>query len=89
LLARLGARPAGFESHDPRRDRERHHRVHRVSWHGTHSGPLELPTGSVAGTNRSIDLRSCQVFEMSDGKARTIRHYFDMATLLQQLGIAG
>lgn len=60
-----------------------------MSWRGTHSGPLELPTGSVAGTNRSIDLRSCQVFEMSDGKARTIRHYFDMATLLQQLGIAG
>lgn len=60
-----------------------------MSWRGTHSGPLELPTGSVAGTNRSIDIRACQVFEMSDGKARTIRHYFDMATLLQQLGIAG
>jgi steroid delta-isomerase-like uncharacterized protein len=58
-----------------------------MSWRGTHTGPLELPTGSVAGTNRSVDIRACQVFEMSEGKARTIRHYFDMATLLQQLGI--
>lgn len=60
-----------------------------MSWRGTHSGPLELPTGSVAGTNRAIDIRACQVFEMSEAKARTIRHYFDMATLLQQLGITG
>jgi steroid delta-isomerase-like uncharacterized protein len=60
-----------------------------LSWRGTHSGPLELPTGSVAGTNRSIEIRACQVFEMSEGKARTIRHYFDMATMLQQLGITG
>ena len=59
-----------------------------MTWRGTHSGPLELPSGSVAATNRSIELRSCQVFEMSDSKARVIRHYFDMATLLEQLGIA-
>jgi steroid delta-isomerase-like uncharacterized protein len=60
-----------------------------MSWRGTHTGPLELPTGSVAGTNRAIDIRACQVFDMSEGKARTIRHYFDMASLLQQLGITG
>jgi steroid delta-isomerase-like uncharacterized protein len=59
-----------------------------MSWRGTHTGPLELPSGSVAATKRSIDIRACQVFEMSDSKARVIRHYFDMATLLEQLGIA-
>jgi steroid delta-isomerase-like uncharacterized protein len=59
-----------------------------MTWRGTHTGPLELPSGTVAATNRSIDIRACQVFEMSDNKARTIRHYFDMATLLEQLGIA-
>jgi steroid delta-isomerase-like uncharacterized protein len=58
-----------------------------MTWRGTHSGPLELPSGTVAATKRSIELRSCQVFEMSDSKARVIRHYFDMATLLEQLGI--
>jgi steroid delta-isomerase-like uncharacterized protein len=59
-----------------------------MTWRGTHTGPLELPSGSVSGTNRSIDIRGCQVFEMAETKCRTIRHYFDMATLLEQLGIA-
>jgi steroid delta-isomerase-like uncharacterized protein len=60
-----------------------------MTWRGKHTGPLELPTGSVAPTQQSIEVRSCQVFEMSGTKARTIRHYFDMATMLQQLGIEG
>jgi steroid delta-isomerase-like uncharacterized protein len=59
-----------------------------MTWRGTHTGPLELPSGSVSATNRNIDMRACQVFEMADNKVRTIRHYFDMATLLEQLGIA-
>ena len=60
-----------------------------MTWHGRHTGPLELPTGLVAPTQHNIEVRSCQVFDMSGTKARTIRHYFDMATLLQQLGIEG
>jgi len=60
-----------------------------MTWRGTHLGPLELPEGSVAATNQTIEIRACQVFEMSETKARAIRHYFDMATLLQQLGITG
>jgi steroid delta-isomerase-like uncharacterized protein len=58
-----------------------------VTWRGTHKGPLELPSGQVAPTNRSIELRACQVVEMVDGKPQTIRHYFDMATMLEQLGL--
>jgi steroid delta-isomerase-like uncharacterized protein len=58
-----------------------------MTWHGKHTGPLELPTGPLAATNRSIEVRACQVFDMSGTKARTIRHYFDMSTLLQQLGV--
>ncbi len=60
-----------------------------MTWRGNHTGPLELPTGPVAATNRAIDVRSCQIFVMSDSKARVIRHYFDMATMLEQLGIEG
>jgi steroid delta-isomerase-like uncharacterized protein len=59
-----------------------------LSWRGTHTGPLELPTGSVPATNRSIDVRSCQVFEMLENKAQIIRQYFDIATMMQQLGLA-
>jgi steroid delta-isomerase-like uncharacterized protein len=58
-----------------------------MTWRGNHTGPLELPAGPVAATNKSIDVRSCQVFVMSDSKARVIRHYFDMSTMLEQLGI--
>jgi steroid delta-isomerase-like uncharacterized protein len=58
-----------------------------MTWRGTHTGPLELPAGPVAATNQTIDVRSCQIFDMSGTKARVIRHYFDMATMLQQLGI--
>jgi steroid delta-isomerase-like uncharacterized protein len=60
-----------------------------MTWRGKHTGPLELPTGPLAATQQNIEVRSCQVFEMSGTKARAIRHYFDMATLLTQLGIEG
>ncbi len=61
-----------------------------MTWRGNHTGPLELPTGPVAATNRDPSMSAaCQVFVMSDSKARVIRHYFDMATMFQQLGIEG
>jgi steroid delta-isomerase-like uncharacterized protein len=58
-----------------------------MTWRGTHTGPLELPDGPVQATHKSIEMRSCEIMEMSGTKARTIRHYFDMSTMLQQLGI--
>lgn len=61
--------------------------VLEVTWCGTHTGLLELPGGPVAPTNRPIRLQSCQVLALRNGKARSIRQYFDIATLLQQLGM--
>jgi steroid delta-isomerase-like uncharacterized protein len=58
-----------------------------MTWRGTHTGPLELPDGPVQATNKSIEMRSCEMMEMSGNKIRTMRHYFDMSTMLQQLGI--
>jgi len=63
--------------------------VLEVTWTGTHTGPLDLPTGTVAGTGKQIDLRAAAIFEITNGKASTQRHYFDMATMLKQLGIMG
>jgi hypothetical protein len=37
------------------------------------------------GTQR--DLRACQVIEVSGNKVQAIRHYFDMVSLLHQLGV--
>lgn len=60
--------------------------VRELTWRGTHTGPLQTPRGEIGPTDRKIELRACQVVEVSGERARTIRHYFDMNTLFQQLG---
>ncbi len=61
--------------------------VLEVTWRGTHTGPLQTPAGQIAATGKSFELRACQVIDIVDGKAQSMRHYFDMATMLQQLGV--
>ena len=63
--------------------------VVEVTWKGTHRGPLETPSGHIAATGKPIKLRACQVVEIAGGKAKSMRQYFDMATMLQQLGVGG
>jgi len=63
--------------------------VLEVTWKGTHQGPLQTPKGAIAATGKRIDVRACVVVEVAGEKARAQRHYFDMATLLQQIGVAG
>jgi steroid delta-isomerase-like uncharacterized protein len=57
------------------------------SWNGTHSGPLQTPTGTIPATGKSINLRACAVVDIAGDRARLQRHYFDMATLLRQIGV--
>jgi steroid delta-isomerase-like uncharacterized protein len=61
--------------------------VIELTWRGTHTGPLKTPDGEIPATGRKIEVRACQVIEVANGKAKVMRHYFDMATLLQQLGV--
>ena len=63
--------------------------VLEVTWRGKHTGPLQTPRGVIPATGKSIELRACQVLEVEGGKAKTMRHYFDMASFMQQLGLAG
>ncbi len=63
--------------------------VIELTWHGTHTGPLNLPSGPVPGTGNSIEIRSCNVFEITGDKASMQRQYFYMGTMLRQLGIGG
>lgn len=62
--------------------------VLRLRWRGTHSGPLTLPTGEILPTGKEIDFRGCQIFRIEDGKATEMRQYFDLMTMLSQLGVA-
>jgi steroid delta-isomerase-like uncharacterized protein len=61
--------------------------VLEVTWRGTHRGPLMTPAGPIDATDNPIDIRACFVVEMAGDKVVQERHYFDMGTLLQQLGL--
>ena len=61
--------------------------VLELTWRGTHRGPLQTPNGPIAGTGKPIEIRACAVVELAGEKARVQRHYFDMATLFEQLSI--
>jgi steroid delta-isomerase-like uncharacterized protein len=61
--------------------------VLELTWRGSHRGPLQTPQGSIAPTNRPIEVRACMLVEIGEEKARSQRHYFDMATLFQQIGV--
>ena len=58
-----------------------------LTWRAIHNGPLQLPGKDLPPTGKKIELRACQVVEVSNGKVQTLRHYFDLSTLQRQLGI--
>ena len=60
--------------------------VFEVVWKGVHSGPLQTPTGTIPASNKRIEVPACQVLKVEGGKVRSFTHYFDMATLLTQIG---
>jgi ketosteroid isomerase-like protein len=62
--------------------------VLEVVWKGIHSGPLDMPTGTIPASNGALDMPSCQVFEIKDGKVATFTQYFDLLTMLRQIGAA-
>jgi steroid delta-isomerase-like uncharacterized protein len=50
---------------------------------GTHQGELM----GIAPTGRKISVPVCNVLEIRDGKVYAEREYFDMAHMMQQLGV--
>lgn len=63
--------------------------VLELTWSGTHKGPLQTPKGPISPTGKRIEVRACALVEIAGEKARSQRHYFDMATLFQQIGVTG
>ena len=57
--------------------------------HGTatHTGPLRTPTGAIPPTGRALDLWFSENFEVTNGKLRRMRVYYDGATMMRQLGL--
>ncbi|GAA1983566.1 nuclear transport factor 2 family protein [Kitasatospora viridis] len=54
---------------------------------GTHTGPLELPAGTVPPTGRRMDAPCCDVFELVDGKIKRFDCYPSGTVIAAQLGL--
>ena len=55
---------------------------------GTHTGPLELPAGTVPPTGKRMDAPCCDVFELVDGKIKRFDCYAEGSVIAKQLGLA-
>lgn len=54
---------------------------------GSQTGPLQTPTGEIPPTGRRVEVPFVQVLKLQSGKITEARLYFDVAGMLQQLGI--
>lgn len=61
--------------------------VAELEWEGTHRGQLSGPMGTIPPTNRSGKLPAVLLARFDGDKIRETHHYFDLMTLLRQLGI--
>jgi steroid delta-isomerase-like uncharacterized protein len=61
--------------------------VLEMTWRGTHKGPLKMPTGDIPATGKNMELRAIQVIEVANDKVKSVRQYFDVGSLLRQLGV--
>ncbi|HEY0969802.1 MAG TPA: ester cyclase [Gemmatimonadales bacterium] len=56
---------------------------------GRHSGPLNTPQGTIQPTGKDVELALCDVLSVRDGRITGGRTYFDLASLMRQLGVQG
>ena len=56
---------------------------------GVHTGPLQTPAGEIPATGKRVELQFCEVHQARGGKLSSGRSYFDMASLMRQLGLIG
>jgi steroid delta-isomerase-like uncharacterized protein len=61
--------------------------VLEVTWKGTHTGRLTGPKGTIPATGKQQTTRASWVLNFDGGKIKESRHYFDMLSFMQQLGI--
>jgi steroid delta-isomerase-like uncharacterized protein len=60
--------------------------VLELVWKGVHTGPLQTPTGIIPASNKPVEMPACQVVRVEGGKIKSASHYFDMLTMLTQIG---
>ena len=56
-------------------------------WDGTFRGDMVTPEGTIPATGRRMEqLATAFVYAVEGGKIKEIRHYFNVMSLLQQIG---
>ncbi|GAC1472764.1 MAG: hypothetical protein PVSMB7_25810 [Chloroflexota bacterium] len=53
----------------------------------THTGPLLSPSGEIPATGRRTEIHMAEIYQVVDGKLHLLRAYYDLATMLRQLGL--
>jgi steroid delta-isomerase-like uncharacterized protein len=57
-----------------------------VTWKGTQTGPLGTAKGTIPASGKRQETPAAMVFTFEDGKIKDSRQYFDLMTLLKQIG---
>lgn len=62
--------------------------AYETTWKGVHTAPLATPDGqTIPPTGNSVTLPACLVVRVADDKIVEQHHYFDLVTMLSQLGL--
>ena len=54
---------------------------------GTNTGPIRTAIGNFPPTNRKAEVSYCSVMQIKNGKVISGRDYYDVSTILRQLGL--
>ena len=60
--------------------------VVELTWNGTHTGDMEGSGGTIPASGQKIEVTGCIVVNTSDGVITESHQYFDLMTLLTQIG---
>jgi ketosteroid isomerase-like protein len=61
--------------------------VVQLALQGTHTGPLDMPFGSIPATGKKMDAPCCDVFQLKNGKIQRFDCYPSGTVILSQLGV--
>ena len=60
--------------------------VLEITWQGTHTGDLVSPMGTIPASQKRVKISAVQVVRFKGDKVAETRHFFDLMTLLDQIG---
>lgn len=57
-----------------------------IMWQGTQTGPMETPGGTIPASGKRQSTPAAWIFDFEGDAIKESRQYFDMVTLLTQIG---